>query len=160
LASYAAAHRVGVYFAIDGEVDLQKVIEHARRHGKAVYVPVLAGNGLRFVELRRNARLGPNRYGIPEPKRGRMLALGKLDLVLTPLVAFDGHGTRLGMGKGYYDRSFAFLLRRRRWIKPRLIGIGFEFQRVAALATHPWDVRLRAAVTEMATYDFGRRPRT
>jgi 5-formyltetrahydrofolate cyclo-ligase len=160
MAAYCSARRIAVYFAVDGEVELSQLIEHARRHGKSIHVPVLAGNRLRFIELRRHARLARNRYGILEPKRGPSVDLRKLDLVLTPLVAFDAEGTRLGMGKGYYDRSFAFLERRRSWVKPRLVGVGFEFQRVETLAANPWDVRLWAAVTETASYQFVRRPQT
>jgi 5-formyltetrahydrofolate cyclo-ligase len=74
---------------------------------------------------------------------------------LAPLVAFDRNGTRLGMGGGYYDRAFAFLRApadggRR----PVLLGLGYEFQKVAELIRQPWDVPLDAAVTESALYVF------
>jgi len=75
--------------------------------------------------------------------------------VLTPLVAFDSFGNRLGMGGGFYDRSFVF--RRdpvRRHHRPYLLGLGYEFQKVAALPRQPWDVPLDAAVTETALWVF------
>ena len=76
----------------------------------------------------------------------------ELDLILAPLVGFDTHGNRLGMGGGYYDRTFAYLKHRLHWQKPRLIGLAYELQRVADLANHAWDVPLQSVVTEQHIY--------
>ena len=65
-----------------------------------------------------------------------------------PLVAFDMRGNRLGMGGGYYDRTFAYLLNRRRWRRPILIGVAYEFQGVDSLTTRPWDIPLHGVATE------------
>ena len=53
----------------------------------------------------------PNAYGIFEPvfDSNKTIPTWDLDIVLMPLVACDENGSRLGMGGGYYDRSFAFL---------------------------------------------------
>ena len=67
-----------------------------------------------------------------------------------PLVAFSAAGTRLGMGGGYYDRSFAF--RHGRGAPPRLVGVGYGFQREDALAAEPWDVPLDAVATEAGLF--------
>ena len=75
-----------------------------------------------------------------------------LDLVLVPLVAFDARGVRLGMGGGYYDRSFAYLNFRSRWRRPRLIGVGFDFQRAESISPQPWDVCLDGVITERGFY--------
>jgi 5-formyltetrahydrofolate cyclo-ligase len=154
LAAYRSARRVAVYFAIDGEVDLNGLIQDARACHKTVYVPLVAGERLRFVELPSRATLSRNRYGIPEPRGGHPIDPRKLDIVLTPLVGFDRHGTRLGMGKGYYDRSFGFLMLRRRWVRPKLVGVGFAFQALEDIAARPWDVRLWGAVTDASTHAF------
>lgn len=61
------------------------------------------------------------------------------DLVLVPLVAIDGKGTRLGQGKGHYDRVLARL----REHGALLIGVGWEVQKVeAVIPAEPWDVPL------------------
>ena len=64
------------------------------------------------------------------------------DLILTPLLAFDDQGGRLGQGGGYYDRTFAAL--------PDAIRIGFAYagQRVERLALEPHDIRLHGVLTE------------
>lgn len=154
LPAYRRARCIAVYFGIDGEVDLDSVIADARRRHKAVFAPVLAGAGLRFVEIPAQRALSPNRYGIPEPRHGRQLDPRRLDLVLTPVVGFDCRGTRLGMGKGYYDRTFAFLKLRGRWIRPKLVGIAFAFQELSAIVAQSWDVRLWAAVTDRGVHRF------
>jgi len=74
--------------------------------------------------------------------------LAALDIALVPLVAFDDYGRRLGMGGGYYDRTFAYLRHREHWRRPKLIGVAFEFQRVAELPAQPWDVPLDGIITE------------
>ncbi len=145
--TYQRARTIAVYFGIDGEVDLSSIFEPAKSSGKSIFVPVLARNGLRFIELGTRDRLGRNRFGIPEPRGGRSIDPRHLDVVLAPLVAFDARGHRLGMGKGYYDRSFGFLRRRTCWRKPKLIGIGFDFQKIDQLVPQNWDVPLWAAVT-------------
>ena len=137
-----------MYFGVDGEVDLSPVVEHACSSGKSIFAPVLARDGLRFVEIETDGVLRCNRFGIPEPGPGRRIDPRGLDVVLAPLVAFDTCGNRLGMGKGYYDRSFGFLRLRTRWRKPKLVGVGFAFQRVDRLAPQHWDVPLWGAITD------------
>jgi 5-formyltetrahydrofolate cyclo-ligase len=73
--------------------------------------------------------------------------LRKLDVVLLPLVAFDRRGNRLGMGGGFYDRTFA-PRGRGRVSAPRLIGLAHGFQQVAELVDQPWDVPLRGVLTD------------
>jgi 5-formyltetrahydrofolate cyclo-ligase len=61
------------------------------------------------------------------------------DLALVPLVAIDGHGTRLGQGKGHYDRVLGKL----REHGALLIGIGWQVQKLdATIPAEPWDVPL------------------
>ena len=79
-----------------------------------------------------------------------------LDLILLPLVGFDLKGNRLGMGGGYYDRTLSYLRHRRFWIKPRLVGVAHECQKVDSLIARPWDIPLDAVVTETAFYRFNK----
>jgi 5-formyltetrahydrofolate cyclo-ligase len=158
--TFAAAPRIAGYWACDGELDPTPALEPVWATARQVYLPVVAeGSLLCFAPYRPGAPLRRNRFQIPEPEVApeEWLRPSQLDLVLMPLVAFDAAGTRLGMGSGYYDRSFAFLREEPRGVhRPRLLGLAYEFQKVAALDRHPWDVPLDAAMTEAAWYDFSR----
>ncbi|MDZ7809100.1 MAG: 5-formyltetrahydrofolate cyclo-ligase [Arhodomonas sp.] len=140
---------VAAFAAADGEPDLWRLMHAAHHSGHRVYLPVIAASNrpLRFRRWRPGARMVLNRFGIPEPAGGAPLHPRRLDLVLTPLVAFDRRGNRLGMGGGLYDRSFAFLHLRRRWHHPRLVGVAHAFQQVPELDARPWDVPLWGVLT-------------
>lgn len=138
---------VAGYWAVDGEIGL-----HAwqlRLPPTLTYcLPVLHGDCLRFAPWRPGAALVSNRYGIPEPDVApdALLAGEDMALVVAPLVAFDARCHRLGMGAGWYDRSFAF--RRDRAAPPWLVGAAFASQQVEAISTESWDVPMDAICTE------------
>lgn len=155
--AFRNARRIAAYLPADGELDTAPLIERAWEMGKRVYLPVLLPHGenrLWFARYTPDTQLIRNRFGIPEPARAAHTRIAPLalDLVLTPLVAFDAHGQRLGMGGGFYDRSFAYLLRHNRWLRPRLIGLAYDFQRQARLPHQPWDVPLHAVATDRHLY--------
>ncbi|MGB5474574.1 MAG: 5-formyltetrahydrofolate cyclo-ligase [Gammaproteobacteria bacterium] len=145
------SRRIAAYLAADGELDPYPLIEHLWSLGKQVYLPVLVPftrNRLWFARFEPDTRLATNRFGIPEPVQAELIRPAALDLVLTPLVAFDGAGHRIGMGGGFYDRSFTFLLGRRYWRKPVLLGVAYAFQQQPAITPERWDVPLDAIATE------------
>lgn len=149
---YASKH-IAAYLAVDGEVDTLPLMVRAWSMGKTVYLPVLlpyGGNRLWFAPYTPDDKLIPNRFGIPEPARAAYTRVSphRLDLVLAPLVAFDDSGNRLGMGGGFYDRSFAYLSRHRSYRRPRLLGLAYEFQRQPQLEHQPWDVPLAGVATQ------------
>ena len=143
---------VAGYWAMDGEIALHAWQLKLPRD--CIYcLPVLADDELlRFAPWRPGDALATNRFGIPEPDVESTSALPASDMafVAMPLVGFDAHGTRLGMGGGWYDRSFAF--RRESPAPPWLVGVGFESQRVDAIDAQAWDVRADAICTESAIY--------
>jgi len=100
--------------------------------------------------------LAANRYGIPEPVVRELIKPWALDLILTPLVAFDTTGHRIGMGGGYYDRSLAFLHSRQHWQKPCRLGLAYEFQKQVMIEPNPWDIPLDGIATEACIYTAGR----
>ncbi len=142
---------VAGYWALDGEIALHSWQMRAPR--KTVYcLPVLHGDSeLRFAPWRPGDALVTNRYGIPEPDVAPSSALPAhaMSLVVMPLVGFDRTGQRLGMGGGWYDRSFAF--RNIAMPPPWLVGVGFDAQQVEQLPTESWDVRPDAICTESRT---------
>lgn len=146
----ARARRIACFWPNDAEVDLSALFPRLWQTGKQVYLPVIAGSRLWFAPFRHDTPLADNRFGIPEPAIGRRHAcpLLALDIVLMPLVAFDGQGNRLGMGGGYYDRTFAQRAHRTHLRRPLLVGTAFTFQRREHIDARSWDVRLDAAITE------------
>jgi 5-formyltetrahydrofolate cyclo-ligase len=150
--------RIAIYIAHDAEADPGRVVQFARRLRCELYLPAIVDYRQRRMEFRhyvQGVRLRPNRYGIPEPDRAAAhVAVRQLDLVLLPLVAVDARGTRLGTGAGFYDRCLQHLRAGRRWRRPKLIGVAYEFQRVELLAARAWDVPLDALLTEKALYSL------
>jgi len=152
---FRSARSIALFLAFDGEPSLQSVIAAAAARGKRVYVPVLTGDTMHFAELATDAALATNFFGILEPRVGLRVDPRQLDLVLTPLVAFDDRGVRVGVGRGYYDRCFRFLLNRHHWRRPKLVGVAYELQRSSRLVSQAWDVPLTGIVTEAGMQRFG-----
>lgn len=148
------SRRIAFTMAADGEIDPALLLRTAQRRGKECYLPVLSPVGaphLRFRRWRRGEVLRSNFYGIAEPRHGRYCPPQALGLVLLPLVGFDAAGNRLGMGKGYYDRTFAFKRANARR-RPVLLGLAHECQRVEKLDVEAWDLPLDGVVTDGAWY--------
>jgi 5-formyltetrahydrofolate cyclo-ligase len=150
------AHRIACYLSNDGEMDLGPSMELLRSSGAKLLLPALRGDHLWFLPYDRETRLAPNRFGIPEPDAAphTRCRARDLDLVLMPLVAFDTTGNRLGMGGGFYDRTFSYLQSRKTWGKPLLLGIAYEFQHLNSLTPQPWDVPLQGVATEKCLHRF------
>ena len=148
--------RIACYLAMGGEVDCAALMSEAHARGRSVYLPVLRGESLVFAPWHPDCELAMNRFGIPEPvgDEAKWLRARSLGVVLAPLVAFDDAGTRLGMGGGYFDRTFRFLHGRGRYRRPLFLGVGYEFQRVPSLPARRWDVSLHGVVTEAGARFF------
>jgi 5-formyltetrahydrofolate cyclo-ligase len=174
-AIFQASTHIACYIATRGEVDVAFVMQRAWELGKMCYLPLLDPqhpDHLVFVAHHRGDPMQSNRYGILEPlySQTKVIAPSALDLVITPLVAFDAEGNRLGHGKGYYDRTFAFKAkmlhehagaagiddaqRHASQDKPFLLGVAYGWQKVAHLASAPWDVRLDMVITEENIYQI------
>ncbi|MBJ2245631.1 5-formyltetrahydrofolate cyclo-ligase [Pseudomonas haemolytica] len=154
---FRRAKHISLYLPTDGELDPRLLLRAAQRRGKATYLPVLSAwprTKMVFQRVRPGDKLLPNRFRILEPRVNaqRQRQVWALDLVLLPLVGFDDAGGRLGMGGGFYDRSLAYLARRRSWRKPTLLGLAHECQKVERLAQASWDVPLAGTVTDKQWY--------
>ena len=149
LHEFRSCRLLGAYLPMRDEVDVTLIIERAWRAQKRVFVPVTDTHGtMNFCEISPDSVVARNRYGLWEPVSGVIVDARDLDVVITPLVAFDSELRRIGMGGGYYDRCFHFLKNRRKWLKPKLIGAAFACQQSAAIAKESWDVSLYAVITE------------
>jgi 5-formyltetrahydrofolate cyclo-ligase len=154
---FRRAKHISIYLPTDGEIDPRLLLRAAQRRGKATYLPVLSAwprTKMVFQRIRPGEKLRPNRFRILEPRvnAARQRKVWALDLVLLPLVGFDEFGGRLGMGGGFYDRSLAYLARRKTWRKPTLLGLAHECQKVERLAQASWDVPMQGTVTDKKWY--------
>jgi 5-formyltetrahydrofolate cyclo-ligase len=144
---------LAVYMSVGGEINCTSIIEIAWLRKKNVFAPILRGNRLNFAPLKQDSKWVTNHFGILEPiyKNSELIKPQQLDIVVTPLLAFDEQLNRVGMGGGFYDRSFAFCKRRRNYRRPRLVGVAHSFQKVKQISSQPWDVPLNSVITEKET---------
>ena len=115
----------------------------------ALYMTDRVINGkMTFRVYRDGDVLVPDRFGIREPgPLAPEVPLGEIDLMFTPLVAFDRSGMRLGMGGGFYDRTLAE--RKRTGSGPFPVGLALSCQEIPSVPAEEWDMPLPAIVTEL-----------
>ncbi|MBT8077411.1 MAG: 5-formyltetrahydrofolate cyclo-ligase [Gammaproteobacteria bacterium] len=147
---FARTSLIGCYLSCNSEVDTWGIIARAWRMNKRIFAPVTGKSGsMQFQEITPDSVLRRSHFGILEPVGGEILSPRKLQIVLTPLVAFDAANNRIGMGGGFYDRTFAFLKHRKALLQPKLVGLAFACQQVEHIPANPWDIRLYSIITEI-----------
>ncbi len=157
-AEVLAAQHIALYLSNDSEINTTALIQALWQAGKTLYLPILhpfCAGYLIFQRYQPTTPLLPNRFGIPEPKLNcaELLPVQQLDLIFTPLVAFDSLGQRLGMGGGFYDRTLSQLAANHHC---RLIGLAHDCQQVPQLPVEPWDQPLHAVATGSRLLRFSR----
>jgi 5-formyltetrahydrofolate cyclo-ligase len=148
------AQNVALYLANDGELDPMPLIQQLWQQGKHVYLPTIhpfSPGNLLFLRYQSDSAMVHNKYGIAQPKLDLSLVcpVAQLDVIFTPLVAFDQEGNRMGMGGGYYDRTLSH------WHKqhqPYPIGLAHDCQLVDQLPVEVWDVPLPEVITPTKFY--------
>lgn len=159
--------RIGLYLATTEEIDTTPLLQLAARRGCRIALPRvtdLRRDRMRFFDLP-GTRFGSTggdtvrrgAFGILEPQGGNPRAAREMDFVFMPLVGFDASGNRMGMGRGFYDRHFAFRLRLAHCRRPLLVGLAYAVQQVPSLPHATHDVPLDAIVTESSTLAFHRK---
>lgn len=152
---FRQAQHLALYLPFAGEVWTSLILEQALTLQKSCYVPVVINSRyLQFVKIDKQTPLAPNRFGILEPSLSGVVKMAQqLDVVLLPLVAFDAKCRRLGMGGGYYDATFrSHTTTPIQTPRPLLIGLAYEFQRVACVPHTKLDLILDEVVTEKRIY--------
>lgn len=149
---FQQATHVACYLPQKGEVPTSPIIEYLWQQQKYCYLPVLSPTlpkTLTFHPYQPTTSLRANRYGILEPTTSSSIAIEALDVVIVPLVGFDAKCHRIGMGVGYYDRTFAC---RKINNLPVLIGIAYDMQKIDNFEPEVWDIPMDIVVTETTTY--------
>jgi 5-formyltetrahydrofolate cyclo-ligase len=148
LPELAGAGTVLLFYAFGSEVGTAGMAERAVRGGKRLLLPYLEGGAMEAGEVLPGDRLAPTDYGPKEPSRRVAVDPREVGVVVTPGLAFDRAGRRLGYGKGFYDRY----LRRLRSETAR-VGVGFSIQVVDEVPADPSDERVHLVVTDTEVID-------
>lgn len=158
LAAFGAALAPGVvsgFWPMADEIDVRPLLTALAARGWRTALPVVVGRGrpLLFRAWEEGDVLvrGPLGIGTPRPEAPEVVP----DLVLTPLVAFDASGYRLGHGAGYYDMTLAGLRARGAVLA---VGVAFDAQEVAAVPRERHDQRLDALATPSRVLRFAEGP--
>ena len=133
------------------EIDTMQIIQHCWENNIAVVVPIsnFEDGTLKNAEFKADTKTKQAKYNISEPINPVWVNDETIDMVITPLLAFDGEGYRVGFGKGFYDRFFASLNK-----DVQRIGISlFEScENIEDINEH--DITLTHCVTPNKTYTF------
>lgn len=146
--------KIGIYYAVNNEVDVHPLCKILWQESKRVYLPIVEKKKLLFGEYRDTSNLKNNRFKIPEPIVGieSQISAFELDLIFMPLVAFDPMGNRIGMGGGFYDRTLDNKQLDNDLKKPILVGVAYEFQKQNKIQPNSWDIPLDMIFTESKIY--------
>jgi 5,10-methenyltetrahydrofolate synthetase len=137
------ARSVMGYACIGNEVNLDAFWEEQAHQGKTVFLPRVEENGdLTAVEFAGWEYTCTSTFNIREPI-GAAVPARDLDVIIVPGLVFDGHGFRLGYGKGYYDRFLRSLSK-----NTFVCGVGYDFQVVDTINPHAGDMPVHWIVTE------------
>ena len=153
--------RIALFLSQDGELSTENLIDQLWLNPDLeLYLPALETQPdwhMGFSPYTSKSKMIKNQFNIEEPDiaTSEHLAGCEMDLVIMPLVGFDQNGNRMGMGGGYYDRTFEFKLQHPNR-KPLLVGWAHSCQQVACLDKQVWDVPLNVIVTENGLLNWGK----
>ncbi len=148
LPEYVNAETVCLYMAIAGEVRLDAIMEDCWLQGKQVLIPAYRKehNDYGFKVANADTKMAPGLWDVPEPDTSEWSIIGSAKTcIAVPGIAFDDNGTRIGHGKGYYDRLLAFTKDKTDCTK---VGICFDFQRIDNLPSEEWDIEMNIILSE------------
>ena len=146
--NFLSCDHILYYRSFGNEVMTDTMINRSLSLRKKVYVPrILKREGkLEICEIK-NLEKGfvPNSLGMREPYGINVKTVPpvKIDAVVTPGLAFDRSGSRIGFGGGYYDKLFLELSD-----KSLRIGVAYDFQRAESLCQDFWDKKVHKVITE------------
>jgi 5-formyltetrahydrofolate cyclo-ligase len=145
----AGARNASIYLPMRFEIDPEPIARRLRAVGVGIFLPVVVERDGALAFRAEGGPLAPDAAGLPAPCPGA--AERDPDLVILPLLAFDGDGYRLGWGGGYYDRTLLGLRARGRVLA---VGLAFEGQKVEKVPREAHDQRLDAVVTELGWREY------
>jgi 5-formyltetrahydrofolate cyclo-ligase len=152
LASVREARTVLVFYSFGTEVATRGIREGLEVKGKRLLLPFLVEGEIEAADDRPDAPRLPTTYGPNEPGGRTPVDTGLIDLVITPGLAFDARGNRLGYGGGFYDRYLSRL-----GPEALRVGVAFHFQLVDEVPNGPADQQVHLVVTDATVVDCSNR---
>lgn len=139
LDEYKKANKILSFMNFGSEIEIENFNQEVLKSGKKLYLPRVEKDGtLSVVEHGTGFSIGA--FGIREPIGDRYM--GELDLIVTPGLAFDRYGNRLGYGRGYYDRLFV------QYTNSIKVGPIFDIQLVEKVPSEEHDVKIEILITK------------
>ncbi len=141
------AQNIGIYLALNGEVELNALIKFCRENQKKIFVPIYDSNEkICFMsEWPESSELKNGQWGVLEPENAVAAKPDEIEIMIVPGVAFDFDCERLGRGGGYYDRMLAES-------KSYKIGVAFQFQMFESLESEEHDIAMDLVITNNNIY--------
>ena len=144
------------YYSLPDEVNTHQLIDDLVAEGKTVLLPKVLDTTTMELRLYTGPHdLAPGPFGIMEPSGSQYSPssfllppsskTSSIDVALIPGVAFDALGHRLGRGRGYYDR-FLRTMGTVPSVRPRLLGLCFDFQKVPSVPVDPTDIPVNQVI--------------
>ena len=138
---YKNANVIMLYSPIYNEVDTEKLINTCFEDSKTVLLPVTENDIITPVLTDKNEQYEKGAYNINEPQSKKIYNKKSADIVIVPGIAFDKKGTRIGFGKGCYDK----FLNNFNAVK---IGFSYDFQIVEQIEKSEFDIEMNYIITE------------
>ena len=138
---------IGGYYPVNYEIDCLEILNFFEKKNYNISLPIIGkNNSMEFYKYSSKDELYLNKYGIPEPKKKKIV---HPDILFVPLVGFDDRLYRLGYGGGYYDRYLNKLDKIKNFIS---IGLAFSFQKINRVPNDVFDKKLDMIITTNKTY--------
>ena len=137
-----------LYMPLGNETDTSYIKSAAFAAGKKVVFPVTNAQTGDITPCYANeqTQFTKGAFSVTEPCGEAFAAVGDIDVVIVPGIAFDCIGRRVGFGKGCYDK----FLRKASAIK---VGLCYNFQLCKQIPTEEHDVNMDYIVTESGVID-------
>lgn len=157
LDTFKRSQIISSFVSFRDEIEMKTINEKILSEGKTLVLPFIdmTTKSMTFHIVNALKELELNSFGIlePNPKHHYQIENSAIELVLTPGVAFDQRGYRLGYGGGFYDRFFSQIEK----TIPK-IGIAYDIQMVVALDVEAYDLPVTQLITESGIKNFSHHP--
>lgn len=137
---YIESSLIGIYVSLELEVYTLDLIKNTLKT-KRVAVPKVVGETMEFYEIKNLEDLKEGHFHVLEPTTQTIVQPSDIELMITPMLAFDELNYRVGYGKGYYDRYFS------NGFKGYKLGLAYDFSYVKNITCDKYDIKLDEVIT-------------